>query len=390
MTRHHRSKLGTRSLELVVAALLATALPACAGIKDLMGGTNVDAVATSVQRPANVAAYLEITDNDDPVVDLEPKSFKIYEDDKLLSAEDVSQRLLPRDLVTNERVVILLDLGGKPTPSVIDGFVKGVENFVERVQGTLPVTVLAYDGGQGLRLVADYPKVAGNPSTVSASALRSLSPRDASRDLNGAILKGIKELDGRLMQQKKPVRVGTLLVVARGPDLAGRATELQIQDALEFKRYNVVGIGAGEETPYLDTIARGGVVHAQSEATFPIAFEEAASRVLKTHGKYYLVSYCSPARAGTRSLRIEVNYTNASGSERSGSYYYDFDAQGFGPGCKSDTAPRFVTPRPENEAAPSAPPPAETVAPDPAQATSGGASPANGDVAPPPDAPAYK
>jgi hypothetical protein len=388
MTPHHRLNLGERSMKLALAALVATLLPACAGFKDLLGGTNVDAVATSVQKPANVAAYLEITDNDDPVVDLEPKSFRIYEDEKLLSAEEVSQRLLPRDLVANERVVILLDLGAKPPPSVIDGFVKGVESFVERVQGTLPVTVLAYDGAGGLRLVGDYPKVSGGGGSVSASSLRSLAPRDASRDLNGAILKGIKELDGRLMQQRKPVRIGTLLVLARGPDLAGRVSELQIEDALEHKRYNIVGIGVGEETPHLDRIARAGVIHAQSEETFPIAFEEAASRVLKTHGKYYLVSYCSPARAGKRSLRIEVSYTNSSGSDRSGSYYYDFDAQGFGPGCKSDTPPRFVVPRPENEAAPSSPTPSEAT--DPAQATSGGASPTSGDVAPPPDAPAYK
>jgi hypothetical protein len=375
------------SMKLAVAAFVVATTPACAGIKDLLGGPNVDAIATSVQKPANVAVYLEITDDDEPVVDLEPSAFRLYENETLLSPDEVSQRLLPRELVTNERVVILIDLGGKPPPSVIDGFVKGVENFVERVQGALPVTVLAYDGGPGLRLVGDYPKVSGTGGRVSASALRSLAPRDASRDLYGAVLKGIKELDARLMQQKRPIRIGTLVVLARGPDLAGRVNELQIEEALEPKRYNVVGIFVGEDASPLDRLARAGLIRAQSQETFPIAFEEAASRVLKTHGKYYLVSYCSPARAGQRSLRIEVNYTPPSGSERSGSYYYDFDAQGFGPGCKSDTPPRFVVPRPENEAAPLSPP---GPAPDPAEATSGGGSAPSGDVAPPPDAPAYK
>lgn len=389
MTRPHRLILGKRFLELGVAALLATALSGCANLKELVGGTSVEAIATSVEKPANIAAYLEVTEGGQPVVDLDSKAFKVYEDDKLLPSEEIGQRLLARELVTSERVVILLDLGGQPTQSVIDGFVKGVENFVERVQGSLPVTVLAYDGGPGLRLVADYPKTTSQGARVSAAALRSLSPRDASRDLNGAVLKGIKELDARLMQQKKPVHLGTLLVVARGPDLAGRATEGQILDALESKRYHVVGLGAGKETPYLDAFARDGVIYAQSEATFPIAFEEAASHVLKTHGKYYVLSYCSPARAGKRALRVEVAYTNASGSERRGSFRYEFDADGFGPGCRSDTLPRFVIPRSSNEAAPSAPSTSD-VAPNPAEATRAPEVPSNDEVAPPPDAPTYK
>ena len=90
--------------------------------------------------------------------------------------------------------------------------VKGIENFVEKVQATAPITVLAFDGSPGLRLVADYPKAAAGGATVSASPVRQLTPKDASRDLHGAVLKGIKELDVRLMQQKKPIRVGTLLV----------------------------------------------------------------------------------------------------------------------------------------------------------------------------------
>jgi hypothetical protein len=57
---------------------------------------------------------------------------------------------------------------------------------------------------------------------------------------------------------------------------------------------------------------------------------------------YYLVSYCSPARAGTRRLRLEVTFATTEGEEKSGSVEQEFDANGFGPGCDPKTPPRFV------------------------------------------------
>jgi len=41
-------------------------------------------------------------------------------------------------------------------------------------------------------------------------------------------------------------------------------------------------------------------------------------------------------------LRLEVVYTNKEGDEHKGDFEFDFDAKGFGPGCNSQSVPRFT------------------------------------------------
>ncbi len=373
----------------IALLLLLFGTPACGAVGNLFGGPRVDALATSVQKPANVAVYLAVSDGDEPVTDLEAQNFAVYENDQLLARDQIDLQLLPRAPYTNERIVLLVDLSGKPSSEQRAAYAKAVENFLSHVQSEISVTVLAYDGSPGLKFAGDFPRDTAR-AEPTASLLRQLEGGDASRDLNGALINGLKDLDIRLHAQKKPVYVGTLVLFARGADLAGRVTDEQVQQALENSSYNVIGVGIGEQTPYLDSIARSGVVHAQSDDTVPIAFEDAASRALKTHRKYYALAYCSPGRAGTRSLRVEVEYRKDE-SEKRASFATEFDAKGFGPGCKADTPPRFVVPRPENEAAPQAATSSASAPADPSEATAGQPAPAkDGEVAPPPDKPEYK
>jgi hypothetical protein len=202
----------------------------------------------------------------------------------------------------------------------------------------VPVTERAFDGSPTLEHVGDYPRGSENPR---APALARRATKDGSRDLHGAVVAGLGELDRALGVGTKPVRLGTLVVFARGPDLAGRVDEGKLYEALETAHHDVIGIGIGEDTGFL-AFARGGVIEAQNADTLPIAFEEAGARVAATYGKHYLLAYCSPARAGKRSVRVEVVHEDKEGHERSGATEYEFDATGFGPGCRPETRPRFV------------------------------------------------
>jgi hypothetical protein len=62
-----------------------------------------------------------------------------------------------------------------------------------------------------------------------------------------------------------------------------------------------------------------------------------------------LVSYCSPARAGTRELRLEVATTDEQGKKSIGRYDTEFDASGFGPGCNPLALPHFVVAKPSSD-----------------------------------------
>ena len=319
---------------LIVLCLVAFAASGC----QLFGGARVEAVATSAQKPSNVALLIEVTEAGEPVAGLEPQNFKLYENGQELAPDVVKRTVLDRGAVAAERVVLVVEVHGQPSSQERSRLVRATEAFVDKLRPMVSVSVYAYDGSDGLKSVGDYAKGGG---AASAAVLSTIPGPDGSRNLYGAVIDGVRQLEARLSAENKALRLGTLVIVARGPDLANRDTEDRMAQVLESVRFDVIGVGIGEDTPYLG-FARSGVVHAQNADTLPIAFEEAATRAVATHGKYYLVAYCSPARAGERRVKVEVAYANKKGEDRGGSVEQDFDATGFGPGCDPATPPRFV------------------------------------------------
>jgi hypothetical protein len=328
-----------------VFALVLVALTGCH--KPGVGVLRVRPLATSAAEPANVAIYVGVTDQGEPLTDLDASSFRIYEDGKLLSPDQIKTTILPRELVTSEHVVLLVDLSGELTEEQRGTYAQAVEGFVRKLQTTLPVTVYAFSGGEAPKKVGEYARAGSvlNATQPSALSLSKLVPPDPSRDLNGAVVAGLEELRARLESEGKPVELGTLVVFTRGPDLAGRVSAEKLAEVLSSSQAGIIGIGVEPETPYLD-FAQNGVFRAgnpeQVPNAIPIAFEEAASRIMKVYRRYYLVAYCSPARAGKPRARIEVVFKGEDGKERRGDSSFDFDATGFSSGCDPETTPKFA------------------------------------------------
>jgi hypothetical protein len=306
----------------------------------LLNRVHVDAVATSFQKPSNVAAYVAVTDGTEPVTELQLENFKIYENEQLLSSEDSHQTLLAPELAAYHHTVLLVDMSGEQGSD--EGLARAVSSFVETVRRTQAVSVFVFDGSQSLRFLADYGKSAeGAPA--DARALAKMGSSDASRNLNGAVLSGLKELDTRLAQQRRAVKVGTLVVFTRGADLAGRISGVDVEKALDETTDNVLAVSIAEQAGHaLGDIGKSGTVKAQNADSVGIAFEEAATKTRAVYDKYYLLAYCSPARNGIRRLKVEVAYRDVKGNEKHGSFSQDFDSSGFGPGCNPESVPRFV------------------------------------------------
>lgn len=327
-----------RGFSLLAVWVLAFASAGCG----ILGGVRVETIDASAQKPSNVALYVEVTDQGEPVTDLEAKNFKIYENDELLSPKQTGRQLLPADRYTDQHVLVLVDVSGNPAPDQKELYAKAAEAFVRKLAADVPVTVKAFDGGPNLMPAGDFARGA---QKHTVPGLLSVKGADSSRNLNGAIMAGLEELDART-RSGKPVKLGTLVVFARGPDLAGRVGSDAVSDALYETKNDVIGIVIGPDSHQLDFLP-GGVVHSQDGDSLPIAFEEAGSRVAASHRKYYLVAYCSPARAGQRRVRVEVTYEDAEGNEKSGDTTYELDATGFSAGCNPDTPPRFEHPKPK-------------------------------------------
>jgi hypothetical protein len=301
----------------------------------------VEPIAITSQRPSNVGAYVSVTDGDTPLTELEPTNFHVYENGQLVPPEQTELTLLDPNLVAAHQVVVLMDMSAAQSPAARTLAAKAALNFVQKVMPREAVSIFAFDGGESLVPIATLPR--GN-GAVTMAALENFTPRDSSRNLNGAVIAGLGKLDALLAQSGKVVRIGTLVVFASGPDVAGRVDRDKAHDAVWESPYDVLGVGVGERADAVEHLARRGLVRSQADDTLPIAFEEVASLALEQLEKHYLVSYCSPARAGTRQLRLEVSYVNKEGEEHHGDFETEFSAKGFGPGCNPTVPPRFTLP----------------------------------------------
>jgi hypothetical protein len=319
------------------------ALPFASGCA-LFGGVQVESVATSVQKPSNVAIYMSVSKDDEPIRSLTEKDFHIKEDGQELAPDQTKQVLLPRDVAAVHRALLLVDMSGPVKEGDARNTISlAVARFVTRAHATQPVTVYAFDGGAAIRLIGEFPE--GTDAIGDIPALTSYEPQDPSSNLNGAIPEALAQLDARLAVQK-PIRVGTFVVFARGPDLAGRIQESKASDALSEHKFVKYAIAVKDAPSFhASRLGRDGVFEAESAASLLTAFDDAGARVASTVERYFLLSYCSPARAGKRRLRVEVVTKDAEGKESSGGFATSFDSDGFTSGCDPTQRPRFVPPK---------------------------------------------
>jgi len=70
--------------------------------------------------------------------------------------------------------------------------------------------------------------------------------------------------------------------------------------------------------------------------------EAIADSVENDFFRYYVVSYCTPARTGTRQLTLEVTAADEVGQSQSGSTTATFEAKDFEATCRSNASPRFA------------------------------------------------
>lgn len=309
------------------------------GACSVFGHLEVEPLATSFARPSNVAAFVAVSDGDTGLTELSPSSFRVYENGQLVPAEQTDLTLLDPMLVAQAHTVLLVDMSGATTPEARAVIAKATRGFVEKVTRREAVSVFAFDGAAQLTPIATFPR---GDQKVSLAALESFTSRDASRNLNGAVVAGLAKLTQALAQGGKAIRLGTLVVYGSGPDVAGRVSSDDAHDAVWDSPYDVVAVGVAEKADAVENLARSALIRAQADNTLPIAFEEAADKTIEQLEKHYLVSFCSPARAGVRQLRLEVTYTNKEGDERHGSFETEFSANGFGPGCNPLSTPRLT------------------------------------------------
>jgi hypothetical protein len=301
-------------------------------------------------KPNNVWVFFTVKDGDEPVAGLEAEDFEIYEDDKLVSKFESKQTIQNPDVAAVMYTLLLLDMSGSITESgEADRLVDAAQMFSERVGKTQKVGVYAFDGGEDIYSVVRFTE---EPGSIEGGleGLRTYKSKDPSTNLNGAVVQGLEVLDKALEKDKRPLKFGTLVVFSDGSDRAARITKEEMLEALGDEKYGdyemyAIGVGAEIEKSELDEIGRNGTELAEDDEKVRESFEKVAARIEAHAKRFYLLSYCSPARKGQHRVRIDaLANRDKNGKARSrGSLEYEFDADGFGPPpeCDPERQPSF-------------------------------------------------
>ena len=322
---------------LVVLALLV----GCGGGRQLKM-TMLDA---SVQRPSNVAVYFTVdTHEGEPVAGLTAEQFKIYEDGQPVSVLESKQTILNPEVAAAHHTLLLVDMSGSVTESGdLPVIVESAEQFTLKVQQYQKVAVYAFDGSPQIHPISGFSGSSG--ATAGVDRLDGFKARDPSTNLNGAIVEALRVLERQMQSASAstPLTFGTLVVFTDGTDRAGRVTREKLYEAIGKTNVDVmvIGVGAEIDNSELRGIGRDGAILNKDRTQIGAAFQQMAARVEAFSKRYYLLGYCSPARAGMHVVRVETTAGGASGSVE-----YEFDARGFGPNCDPTRPPSFNTRRP--------------------------------------------
>lgn len=320
-----------RSLSILLAAL---ALVGC-------GGLRVNLVDSAYQRPSNVAVYFTVDGPDgEPIPGLQADDFRIYEDGQLVSEAESQQTIVNPEVAAEHYTLVLVDMSGSVSESDQVPLIEAAtQELTAQLGQHQKVAIYAFDGSEEIHRITPFTQSAGAVN-AGAGRLSSFRPRDPSTNLHGAVVAAIQELDRELERARAPLRFGTIVVFTDGSDRAARVTQQEMGRAIVESPYDIFAIGVGDEISesVLGYIGREGYVMVDETAALSAAFQRIGERILAMTQRYYLLSYCSPARAGTHTVTVEAVTDTGRGAVT-----YEFDAQGFGPNCNPSQPPPFDT-----------------------------------------------
>lgn len=290
--------------------------------------------------PANVAAKLRITDCDGQPLSprLEASEIELSEDGELVSSLEALRTVEPVKRETGELVLVALDLSGSVTRSGLkEQMIEGARALIDTLDPEDEIALFGFDGRPDLVPFEFFTtdRVALDVALDRASFAATV---DDSTNLNGAVVGALELLDQavRTTEDEKTVAHGSLIVFTDGSDRAGRVSQGEVQDAIEGSRHAIYAIGVGGERneEMLQDLGRDGRALAADPSELKTAFTQVAEQMAARAETDYLVSYCSPARAGQRELQIHVKR-----GELEGEATISFRADGFGAGCTPVASP---------------------------------------------------
>jgi hypothetical protein len=310
------------------------------------GSLSVTRVNSAQRKPNNVWVFFTVDKGrKEPVGGLTADDFAIYEDDGLVSKFESKQTIQNPEVAAVMYTLLLVDMSGSVTESgQADALVDAAKSFTDQVGKHQKVGVYAFDGEEKLHSVVPFTEAQGSVQG-GLDGLRRYKAKDPSTNLHGAVVEALRELKASLDKEKKPIKFGTLVVFTDGTDRAARMSREEMKKEVSDEKYQnyemfAIGVGAEIEKAHLEDVGKDGTELASDQAKVKDAFDKMAAKIEAHTKRFYLLSYCSPARKGEHLVRIEANRKEP---KETGSLEYKFVADGFGPppDCDPNSPPTF-------------------------------------------------
>ena len=273
------------------------------------------------------------------VTGLTASDFVLLEDGLPLSSE-AQASVLPSD-GRGIFVSLVLDLSSSVEP-VVPELLDGARAFLDALEAArLPVQlqISAFGGGAAATVRKAY-SLDIPAARLAIDQLASWRPADVgATNLHGAVVQAIGEsaaAQAAFLSRNLggAFASGHVVVFTDGTDTAGRVTLSQAQAAVSGSadEFYMVGLeGLDYNDAALTAIAPANhLFRAATEAQLAREFAALANRIAGQATRTYLLGYCSPKRAGSHEVSIQV-----AGAENRSTASYPFDANGFDGTCRA-------------------------------------------------------
>jgi len=294
-----------------------------------------------------VAVVVAVNRQGRGVTYLTARNFRVSENGVPLESSQVDLRLLPASAVIARDVALLVDMSRPLDDERRSQLFNGLATLVGSLRHRQSVSLYAFDGSEQAQFVAVFKRNMGDQLTQTDLGLAKLlefHPRDTSTSLYSAIMDTAKKLDHTMAGEKQPLHRGTVIVIAQNPDLTGRFSEPEARQFVQSSPHNYFLLTVGQWATQTDVswLGKTQALQAASFNTMRTPLEAIADSVENDFFRYYVVSYCTPARTGTRQLTLEVTAADEVGQSQSGSTTATFEAKDFEATCRSNASPRFA------------------------------------------------
>jgi hypothetical protein len=274
-----------------------------------------------------------------PVTGLTAADFSLLEDGRPLSSE-AQATILPAD-GRGIFVSLVLDFSASTEP-VLPELLDGAAAFLDALEAArLPaqVQIMAF-GGEATAYVAQAYTLDLAAARTALSELAAWRPSDiGATNLHGAVVQALGESEAaqaafRARNLGGAFSTGYVVVFTDGGDTAERVNRAQVQSAVSASADEVfmVGLrGADYDAAALTAITSPqNVLAAPSAAEIEREFAALANRLAGQALSTYLLGYCSPKRAGSHTVSVQVT-----GAENRSTASFSFGADGFDGSCRA-------------------------------------------------------